>query len=73
MARTEAYGELSRLGEDIILVLKGVCALQNTDLPLAIGLMEYGDRQTGINQRIDIPIEYDGQSYYITLRRRNNR
>ena len=73
MARTDGYKELGQLVEEFTDLLQSMAyqPLIHSDQPMQVGLMQYGDKVTSINQRFDIPLVYNGNNYYITIRRRN--
>lgn len=64
MPRSKAYTELLPLAREVMDRLEHE-SIELTDLPM------YIEKKTMINQRVDMPVEYDGKKYWLTLRRRN--
>ena len=72
MTRSNGYTELSQLAEDLLDILhRNQEDLQYTTEPLSIGTPYFQETTSTIKNRVDIPIEYNGQKFYLTLRRRN--
>lgn len=73
MVRPSGYLGLWNLTEELMSNIRSLSdgPLMHSEEPMIILQPEFRDKMTSLNQRIDIPIIYDGFAYYITLRRRN--